>query len=70
MPGAARFQAQLKKLGKHKTGKACLYIKKLADVDVAVLREIIEVGFEMMSDHVQQNKRAEPAPKPKRRKKA
>jgi Domain of unknown function (DU1801) len=30
----------LAKLGKHKTGKACLYIKKLADVDEAVLEEI------------------------------
>jgi hypothetical protein len=69
MPGLVRFEAQLKKLGKHKTGKVCLYIKKLADVDVAVLRDIIEVGFEMMSDKVQQNQRAEPAPKKKSRKK-
>ena len=33
--------ALLKKLGKHKTGKACLYINTLADVDEAVLRELI-----------------------------
>jgi len=33
--------ALLKKLGKHKTSKACLYINKLADVDEAVLREIV-----------------------------
>lgn len=31
----------LKKLGKHKTGKACLYIKSLADVDIKILEEII-----------------------------
>lgn len=40
----AGFEGQaslLKKLGKHKTGKACLYIKRLADVDMAVLRELI-----------------------------
>src|SRR5690606_273573 len=31
----------LAQLGKHKLGKGCLYITKLADVDVAVLRELI-----------------------------
>lgn len=31
----------LKKLGKHKTGKSCLYINKLADVDERVLRELV-----------------------------
>lgn len=32
----------LDKLGKHKTGKACLYIKKLEDVDLNVLSELIQ----------------------------
>ena len=32
----------LKKLGKHKTGKGCVYINKLEDVDVAILKEIIQ----------------------------
>src|SRR5262245_9893202 len=35
----------LKKLGKHRTTKGCLYIKKLADVDLAVLRELIETNL-------------------------
>lgn len=35
-----REQAQLARLGKHKTGKCCLYIKKLADVDEKVLEEL------------------------------
>jgi hypothetical protein len=39
-----RFAAQIKKLGNVKTGKGCLHIKKLADVDLAVLREIIEAN--------------------------
>ena len=39
-----RFAAQLKKLGKVKTSKGCLYIKKLADVDLAVLREMIQAS--------------------------
>jgi hypothetical protein len=41
----ARFASQLKKLGKHKASKACLYIKKLADVDLVVLREMIEANL-------------------------
>ncbi|HKR25732.1 MAG TPA: DUF1801 domain-containing protein [Allosphingosinicella sp.] len=34
-------EAQLARLGKHKTGKCCLYIKKLSDIDEAVLEEMI-----------------------------
>ena len=36
----------LEKLGKHRTGAACLYINKLADVDVDVLRDLIRISFE------------------------
>src|SRR5690349_11197858 len=32
----------LEKLGKHKAGKGCLYVKKLADIDVKVLEELID----------------------------
>jgi hypothetical protein len=35
----------LAKLGKHKTSNSCLYINKLADVDVAVLEEVVRKGF-------------------------
>lgn len=35
------FTDELKDLGKHKHGKGCLYIKKLADVDMEVLRKLI-----------------------------
>jgi hypothetical protein len=38
-------QALLKKLGKHKTGKGCLYINKLEEVDMDVLKEIISKGI-------------------------
>ena len=37
-------QALLKKLGKHKTGKGCLYVNKLEEVDMTVLKEIISKG--------------------------
>lgn len=37
MAGVAQYGALRKKLGKHKTGKGCLYIKSLGDVDVVAL---------------------------------
>ena len=42
MAGLERYGEQLARLGKHKTGKSCLYVKRLADVDLAVLRTIVE----------------------------
>jgi hypothetical protein len=36
--------AMLEKLGKHKTGKGCLYIRKLADVDAGVLEKLLKAG--------------------------
>ena len=41
MPGFEQYKALLDKLGKHRTGKACLYINKLADVDQNVLKELV-----------------------------
>jgi hypothetical protein len=40
LTGFAGQEALLARLGRHKTGKVCLYIRKLADVDEAVLEEI------------------------------
>jgi len=40
------FEELLAKLGKHETGKGCLYIKKLADVDQKVLEEMVTKSFE------------------------
>ena len=39
--GVAGAEALLAKLGKHTTGKGCLYIKKLADVDQQVLEALV-----------------------------
>ena len=40
-PGLDRYKGLLKRLGKHKTGRSCLYVKRLADVDLAVLTELV-----------------------------
>lgn len=49
MAGFEGREALLARLGKHKTGKGCLYINKLADVDLGVLREIAQQGWAAMS---------------------
>lgn len=41
MPGFSKYGALLKKLGKHSTGKSCLYIKRLSDVNEKVLAQLI-----------------------------
>lgn len=50
MPGYTNFSDELARLGKHKIGKSCLYIKKLSDIDVDVLREIITKGLAIMEE--------------------
>ena len=49
MPGYQDFSEELSRLGKHKIGKACLYIKRLSDVDEVVLREIMQKGLDIMA---------------------
>lgn len=46
MPGYQDFGEILDRLGKHKLGKACLYINKLDDVDLDVVAEIIRAGLD------------------------
>jgi len=45
LSGADHENPLLQKLGKHSTGKVCLYIKRLADVDKKVLQELIKESF-------------------------
>ena len=40
-PGFEEYQGHLSRLGKYSTGKSCLYIKRLSDIDVDVLQELI-----------------------------
>ena len=48
MPGFDEFGALMKKLGKFKTGKSCLYINKLDDVDEKVLEQLITRSVKVM----------------------
>ncbi|MHA6325520.1 DUF1801 domain-containing protein [Roseivivax sp. CAU 1753] len=46
LPGYTDFSAILSRLGKHKTGKSCLYVNRLADIDEEVLAELIRAGLD------------------------
>lgn len=48
LAGFEEFQNELDKLGKHKTAKSCLYIKRLSDIDEKVLRRIIKKSVQIM----------------------
>lgn len=44
MPGYADYGTILDRMGKHTLGKACVYVNKIADIDLDVLEELIRVG--------------------------
>ncbi len=46
MPGYTDFGHIMDRLGKHKLGKSCLYINKLADVDMGVVEELVQAGLD------------------------
>ncbi len=48
--GFPRHQHLMDRLGKHRTGKSCLYIKRLGDVDEAVLEELIRESLDHMRE--------------------
>ena len=50
MAGFSRYDTLMKQLGKYKTGKACLYIKKLEDVDQKVLLELMKASLQFMEE--------------------
>jgi hypothetical protein len=50
MSGFDDYEALLSDLGKYKTGKACLYINKLDDVDPGVLRKLVKESAANMAE--------------------
>ena len=48
MPGFDRYEELMSELGKHKTGKSCLYVNKLEDVDLPTLRKLVTESFQYM----------------------
>ncbi len=50
MPGTRSVAPLLARLGKHRTGKACLYVRSLADLDLAVLEELVARAVAAMAE--------------------
>ena len=48
MAGFDEYDHLLGKLGKHSTGKSCLYIKRIEDIDIDVLKELVKRSVEHM----------------------
>lgn len=48
MSGFSMYGSLMQKLGKHKTGKSCLYIKSMADIDKSVLELLITESVQFM----------------------
>jgi hypothetical protein len=46
LPGYADFGAILERLGPHRLGKACLYLRRLSAIDEGALRDLIRAGLE------------------------
>jgi hypothetical protein len=42
----------LRRLGRHSTGKSCLYLARLSEVDLEVLRELVRQGFDQLNGKV------------------
>jgi hypothetical protein len=50
MPGFSNYDDLLSRLGKHRTGKSCLYVNKLADVDLDVLEQLVRSSLDAMRE--------------------
>jgi hypothetical protein len=54
MPGFKEYSGLLEKLGKHKTGRSCLYIKSLDDVHVPTLKTLVRQSVKHMKKMVKE----------------
>ena len=45
MPGVESFPALMRSLGKYTTGKSCIYVKKLEDIDLPTLKKLVQASF-------------------------
>ena len=48
MDGTTTYAELLAKLGKHTTSKACIYIKRLSDIDLSVLEQILQKSYDYL----------------------
>ncbi len=51
MMGFERHAELMEKLGKHSTGKSCLYIKRLSDIHLPTLKKLIKIGLKELKEY-------------------
>ena len=51
MMGFEKYPELMKQLGKHSTGKSCLYIKRLSDIHVPTLKKLIKASVKQLADY-------------------
>ena len=59
MPGFRKYKELMQQLGKHRTGKSCLYIKRLSDVHVPTLKKIIRQSVKEMKQLIKKKSSAD-----------
>jgi len=57
MMGFERHADLMEKLGKHSTGKSCLYIKRLSDVHIPTLKKLIKIGLKDLKEYTKSQAR-------------
>jgi len=59
MPGTLEFSGAIKNLGKYKTGKGCVYIKRLEDVDQRALKTLVQESVKRAKELARERKAAQ-----------
>ena len=59
MPGTLEFSGALKSLGKYKTGKGCVYIKRLEDVNQRALKTLVQASVKSAKELARERKAAQ-----------
>ena len=58
MMGFEKHPELMKQLGKYSTGKSCLYIKRLSDIDVPTLKKLIKASGKQLQEHIASKKKS------------
>ena len=58
MMGFEKHAELMERLGKHSTGKSCLYIKRLSDVHIPTLKKLIKIGLKDLKEYTKSKTKA------------
>ena len=58
MMGFQKRDALMKQLGKHRTSKSCLYVRRLSDIDIPTLKKLLKASLKELAAHTKAQKAA------------